>query len=48
VDSLFGALQPLGDIFNKVLAQVEPLVTRLGRFFGSIGRGKAVLKMFGY
>lgn len=48
VDSLFGALQPLGDILNKVLAQVAPLVTQMGRFFGSIGGGKAVLETFGY
>ncbi len=48
VDSLFGALQPLGDMLNKVLAQVSPLVTQMGRFFGSIGGGKAVLELFGY
>ncbi|MDO7885380.1 phage tail tape measure protein [Hymenobacter cheonanensis] len=48
VDSLFGALQPLGAILNAVLAQVGPLVAQLGRFFGSIGGGKAVLEVFGY
>jgi hypothetical protein len=48
VDSLFGALQPLGAILNGLLAQVAPLVTQLGRFFGSIGGGKAVLELFGY
>lgn len=48
VDSLFGALQPLGDILNKLLAQVAPLVTQMGQFFGSIGGGKAILETFGY
>jgi hypothetical protein len=48
VDSLFGALHPLGALFNSLLAQLSPLVTQLGRFFGSLSGGKGVLEVFGY
>jgi hypothetical protein len=48
VDSLFGALQPLGAILNSVLAQVSPLVTKMGNFFSSLSGGKGVLEVFGY
>jgi len=48
VDSLFAALRPLGAILGSLSAQVLPLLSQLGKFFGSIGGGNAILNAFGY
>ena len=47
VDSLTIMLRPLGAVLGSVGAQLGPLVTSIGKFFGSISGGKSILEVFG-
>ena len=48
VDSLFAAMRPLGTILSNLAALCLPLLAQLGKLFGSIGGGNALLNTFGY
>jgi hypothetical protein len=48
VDSLFAAMRPLGAIIGNIATLCTPLLSQLGKLFGSIGGGNAILNAFGY